>query len=67
MPQAPTAQTPSFTYDDLARAASSLMDAGKQQQLIGLLGQFQIQRLDLLPKEQYGAFATALRQMGARI
>lgn len=64
---APTSQAPTFTYDDLANAASSLMDQGKQQQLIALLEQFHVQRLDLLPKEQNGAFATALRQMGARI
>lgn len=64
---APTAPAPAYSLDDLARAASTLMDAGKQQQLMGLLGQFNIQRLDALPKEQYGAFATALRQMGAQI
>ena len=64
---APTSAAPSFAYDDLARAASSLMDAGKQQQLLALLGQFNIPRLDALPKERYGEFATALRQMGARI
>lgn len=64
---APTATTPGFTYDDLARAASSLMDAGKQQQLLDLLGQFHVPALTQLSKEQYGAFATALRQMGAQI
>jgi hypothetical protein len=64
---APTSQAPAFAYDDLARAASSLMDAGKQQQLLGLISQFGVPALTQLPKEQYGAFATALRQMGARI
>lgn len=66
-PAAPTAESHAFTFDDLARAASSLMDAGKQQQLLGLLQQFGIQRLDQLPKERCGEFATALRGLGARL
>lgn len=66
-PVAPTAAPQAFSYDDLARAASSLMDAGKQQQLIGLLQQFQAQSLQQLSKDRYGEFATALRGMGARI
>lgn len=64
---APTAATPGYTFDDLARAGSTLMDAGKQQDLLGLIGQFGIQSIQQLPKERYGEFATALRQMGARI
>lgn len=64
---APTAQAPAYTLDDLARAAAVLMDAGKQQQLIALLGQFGVPSLMQLPKERYGEFATALRQMGAKI
>lgn len=64
---APVATAPAYTMDDLARAASALMDAGKQQQLVGLLGQFGVQALTQLPKERYGEFATALRGLGARI
>lgn len=64
---APVAAAPAYSIDDLARAAAQLMDAGKQQQLIALLGQFGIQSLGALPKERFGEFATALRQMGARI
>ena len=67
MPQAPTAAPPAYSYDDLARAASTLMDTGKQPELLGLLSQFGIQALTQLPKERYGEFATALRQMGAQI
>lgn len=59
--------TPSYTADDLARAAMALMDSGKQGDLIGLLGQFGVNALPDLPPEQYGAFATALRGMGAQI
>lgn len=59
--------TPSYTLDDISRAATTLMDAGRQGELIGLLKQFGIATLPDLSKEQYGAFATALRGMGAQI
>ncbi len=65
--QAPVAPPPTYDYDALARAASTLMDAGKQQELIGLLGSFKVQALTQLSKERYGEFATALRGMGAQI
>lgn len=64
---APVAAAPAFAMEDLARAASQLMDAGKQQDLLGLLAQFGVQALTQLPKERYGEFATALRQMGAKL
>ncbi len=59
--------TPAYTFDDLARAAGPLMDAGKTADLQALLKSFGVQALTQLPKEQYGAFATALRGLGARI
>lgn len=62
----PTSETP-YTLDDLARAAMTLMDAGKQQDLVTLLNTFGVEALPVLPKAQYGAFATALRGLGARI
>ena len=65
--QVPTAAAPTYTYEVLARAASQLMDAGKQQQLVTLLGQFGVQSLMTLPKERYGEFATALRSLGAKL
>lgn len=66
-PVAPVAVAPAFAMEDLARAASQLMDAGKQQDLLGLLAQFGVQALTQLPTERYGEFATALRQMGAKL
>lgn len=62
----PTA-TQSYTLDDLARAAMTLMDSGRQAELQGLLKNFGVDALPVLPQEQYGAFATALRGMGAQI
>lgn len=60
-----TAQT--YTMDQLAVAATQLVDAGRRQELVGLLTTFGVQALTALPKEQYGAFATQLRAMGAKI
>lgn len=62
-------QAQTYTMDQLAIAATQLMDmdAGKRNELFNLLAQFGVQALTALPKEQYGAFATALRSMGARI
>lgn len=58
-----------YTMDELAVAAIPLMDAGAggQQMLIDLLHQFGTDALPNLPKSQYGAFATALRGLGAKI
>ena len=61
------ASSVTYTPDDLARAAMALMDCGKQQDLIALLGQFGVVAIPELRPEQYGAFATALRGMGAQI
>ena len=66
-PVAPVAAAPTYAMEDLARAASQLMDAGRQQDLLGLLAQFGVQALTQLPKERYGEFATSLRQMGAKL
>ena len=60
--------TVAYTMDDLARAGMTLMDCGKQAELQKLLKKgFGVDALPQLPKEQYGAFATALREMGAQI
>ena len=62
----PTSQ-PTYAMDDLSRAAMTLMDTGRQDELRKLLAQFGVQSLPDLPQERYGAFATALRGMGAKI
>lgn len=59
--------TPQYKLDDLARAAMALLDSGRQADLQGLLARFGVDALPRLPQEQYGAFATALREMGAQI
>lgn len=64
---APVAAAPAYQLDDLARAAAQLMDAGKRDDLLALLAQFSVASMAQLPADQYGNFATALRQLGAKL
>lgn len=65
--QAVPTTAPSYTREDLSRAAITLMDKGQQAQLQQLVQSFGVNSLMELPPEQYGNFATALRGMGAEI
>jgi hypothetical protein len=62
----PTTAT-SYTMEQLAVAAQALMDAGRVVELRNLLANFNVPSLTALPKEQYGAFATQLREWGGKI
>jgi len=66
MATVPTA-TATYALDDLARAAMTLMDSGKQAELQQLLAGYGVEALPMLPQSQYGAFATGLRGLGAQI
>lgn len=57
----------SYTQEELAKAAITLMDSGRQAELQQLLQGFGVASLPELPAERYGEFATALRTMGAPI
>lgn len=65
---APTATpvAPQYTLDQLGKAGAELMKT-RQQDVLNLLAQFGVQALTQLPREHYGAFATALRGLGANI
>ena len=56
-----------YTLEDLQRASSTLVQAGKIQLLQSLLQEFNSLALTTLPVEQYGAFALRLRELGAAI
>lgn len=56
-----------YSLDELANAAMTLMDKGMQNQLQELLVSYGVEALPALPREMYGNFATALRGMGANI
>ena len=65
-PAVPTS-APQYTLDMIATAGSALIDAGKMDQLMGLLGKFGVASLTELAPESYGAVANELRAMGAAI
>mgnify|MGYP007084605026 CR=1 FL=1 len=56
-----------FRFEDIQLAATSLCDTGKRAEVLELLTKYGIQALSALPAEQYGAFATELRGLGAKI
>ena len=58
---------PAYSLGQMSRAAAGLMDAGKQQDLIALLARFGVQAMTQLDKAQYGEFAAALQQLGAKL
>lgn len=66
---APTVPTsaPQYTLDMIATAGSALIDAGKMDQLMQLLGKFGVASLTELAPESYGAVANELRALGAAI
>lgn len=66
---APTVPTsaPQYTLDMIATAGSALIDAGKMDQLMQLLGKFGVVSLTELAPESYGAVAGELRALGAAI
>lgn len=63
----PLAQAPQYTVDQIMAAGAALMDAGRGTELLNLLHSFGVQAVMDLKPEQIGAFATALRNMGAKI
>lgn len=65
-PVVPTS-APQYTYEMLFNAAAALMGQNKGPQLQQLLTKYGIQRLPDLPPEQYGAYATDLRALGAKL
>lgn len=71
-PTAPAAPSvpvtaPTYTLDQIAKAGASLVDAGKMEQLLAMLTKYGVQAVTQLTPDQYGAFATELRALGAQI
>ena len=64
----PTATaTPTYTMEQLAVAATGLIDAGKMQDGQNTLASLGAQTLMDLPQEKYGEFASAIKAIGAVI
>ena len=62
-----TAAPREYTLEQLQVAAAGLTGSGKMPQVMDILRGFGIQAMTELRKEQYGAFAAALREAGAQI
>lgn len=66
-PVVPVAAAPTYNRDQIMTAGAALIDAGKINELMGLLNAFEVQAVTQLKQEQLGAFATELRKLGAQI
>lgn len=64
----PTATaTPTYSMEQLAVAATGLIDAGKMQDVQNTLASLGAQTLMDLPQEKYGEFASVIKAIGAVI
>lgn len=66
-PVVPVTAAPTYTLDQIAMAGAALVNAGKMEQLLALLGKYGIQAITQLKAEQFGSFVTELRGLGAQI
>lgn len=66
-PGVPQASAPAYTLEDLAKAGATLAQSGKMGECHALLTKYNVPSVTQLPPEQYGAFATELRALGAPI
>lgn len=67
VPQGVPTSAPTYDQNQLAVAATQLVDAGRLGEVQALIATFGVPSLLELPKEKYGAFATKLRELGAKI
>ena len=63
----PVAPAPAYNRYQIMTAGAALIDAGKINELMGLLNSFGVQAVTQLKQDQLGAFATELRKLGAQI
>lgn len=66
-PAMPVTTAPAYTLDQISKAGAALVDAGKMEPLLALLGKYGLQAITQLQPAQYGVFATELRALGAQI
>ena len=60
-------QAAPITLDAISRAGAALVDQGKMQQIMALLGKYGVQAITQLNASAYEAFAADLRALGAAI
>ena len=68
-PSVPVAPAPVYTQNQISKAGAELIaaDPAKMSALQELLAQFNVTSIPELKEEQFGAFATKLRELGANI
>lgn len=66
---APVAAAPTYTVEQIGKAGADLVsqDAAKMPGLLALLQKYGVQAITQLKPEQLGAFATELRELGAKL
>ena len=66
-PAVPVAPVKEYTLEEIQVALQPLMDAGRTNEIVGLMQKYKVASLPELPKEQFPSLVVDLRNMGARI
>lgn len=66
-PAVPVAPVKEYTLEEIQVALQPLMDAGRTNEILGLMQKYKVASLPELPKDQFPNLVVDLRNMGARI
>ena len=66
-PAVPVAPVKEYTLEEIQVALQPLMDAGRTNEIVGLMQKYKVASLPELPKDQFTNLVVDLRNMGARI
>lgn len=66
-PAVPVALVKEYTLEEIQVALQPLMDAGRTNEIVGLMQKYKVASLPELPKDQFPNLVVDLRNMGARI
>lgn len=66
-PAVPVAPVKEYTLEEIQVALQPLMDAGRTNEIVGLMKKYKVASLPELPKDQFPNLVVDLRNMGARI
>lgn len=66
-PAVPVAPVKEYSLEEIQVALQPLMDAGRTNEIVGLMQKYKVASLPELPKDQFPNLVVDLRNMGARI
>ena len=66
-PAVPVAPVKEYTLEEIQVALQPIMDAGRTNEIVGLMQKYKVASLPELPKDQFPSLVVDLRNMGARI